>query len=156
MGSSGVGKSTIINALLGYDRFETSLVRAADSRGRHTTTFREMVTQPDGGRIIDTPGMRELQIWTDSSSLQQTFEDITELALQCRFSDCQHDTEPGCAVGKAISNGEIAAERLERYRKLERELTHLDSQLDAASRAEKKQKRRRFSKLIRNRPDKKN
>ena len=156
MGSSGVGKSTIINALLGYDRFETSLVRAADSRGRHTTTFREMVTLPDGGLIIDTPGMRELQIWSDSSSLQQNFEDITELALQCRFSDCQHDTEPGCAVGKAISNGEIAAERLERYRKLERELTHLDSQLDAASRAEKKQKRRRFSKLIRNRRDKKN
>ena len=133
-------------------RCEVVSLRLVDQRFYHLDTC--LAPLPDGGLIIDTPGMRELQIWSDSSSLQQNFEDITELALQCRFSDCQHDTEPGCAVGKAISNGEIEAERLERYRKLERELAHLDSQLDAAGRAEKKQDRRRLSKSIRNQPDK--
>jgi len=154
MGSSGVGKSTIINVLLGYDRFETGAVRDSDSRGRHTTTFREMVEIPSGGLIIDTPGMRELQVWGDVNSLSRSFEDIEEIAMGCRFRDCQHHTEPGCAIASAIESGELDQDRLERYRKLGRELAHLEGQQDAAARAEKKQERKRFARLIRNKPDK--
>tara|TARA_Y100001934_G_C12253111_1_gene726137 strand:+ start:139 stop:1209 length:1071 start_codon:yes stop_codon:yes gene_type:complete len=154
IGSSGVGKSTIINVLLGYDRFTTGAVRTTDSRGRHTTTFREMVRLPCGALIIDTPGMRELRVWADSIALEQSFEDIAELALGCKFSDCQHVSEPGCAIAKAISDGDLPAERFERYIKLRRELSELDSQQVAATRTERKQARRRISKLLRNRPDK--
>lgn len=154
MGSSGVGKSTIINSLLGFERFETSSVRADDSKGRHTTTFREMVRLPGGGLIIDTPGMREIQVWADEESLSQSFSDIEELALFCKFSDCQHDQEPGCAIRAAIADGSLEEERLVSYRKLLRELQHLEAQQDPAARAEKKQARRKFAKLIRNRVDK--
>jgi ribosome biogenesis GTPase len=154
MGSSGVGKSTLINTLLGYEKFDTGEVREGDSKGRHTTTFREMVAMPNGGLIIDTPGMRELQVWLDAASLARTFADIEELALRCRFSDCQHASEPGCAIKQAIDDSDLEVERLQRYWKLQRELDHFESQQDAASRAEKKLERRRFSKLIRNRPDK--
>ena len=154
MGSSGVGKSTLINRLLGYNRFETGAVREADSKGRHTTTFREMTQVPDGGMIIDTPGMREIQLWSDSVSLSGSFEDIEQLALSCRFSDCAHQSEPGCAVKAAIDAGELESDRLQRYEKLLREFAHLDAQESAASRAQRKQEFRRFTKLIRNRPDK--
>ncbi|MBT4160927.1 MAG: ribosome small subunit-dependent GTPase A [Gammaproteobacteria bacterium] len=154
MGSSGVGKSTVINALLGYDRFETGSVREADGTGRHTTTFREMVEIPSGGLIIDTPGMRELQVWGDASSLAQSFEDIEDLALNCKFGDCKHDTEPGCAIASAITAGELDSERLESYRKFDRELLHLKSQQSAAARAEKKEGRKRLAKHIKNRADK--
>ena len=109
---------------------------------------------PDGGLIIDTPGMRELQVWLDAASLSRTFEDIEGIALRCRFSDCQHASEPGCAIKQAIDDGDLAPERLQRYWKLQRELDHFESQQDAASRAEKKLERKRFAKLIRERPDK--
>ena len=154
IGSSGVGKSTIINGLLGYDRFETGAVREADSKGRHTTTFRELVVLPEVGLVIDTPGMREIQMWGDVSQLGGTFDDIEELALACKFSDCLHKGEPGCSVIAAIDSGELEPDRLERYRKLGRELAHLEEQQNAAARAEKKQERKKFARLIRNRPDK--
>ena len=154
IGSSGVGKSTIINALLGFERFKTGSVRSTDSRGRHTTTFREMVVLPKNGLIIDTPGLRELQIWSDSSSLQKNFADITEMALQCRFSDCRHDKEPNCAIRSAINNGDLEQNRFERYLKLERELSQLDSRLDDVSRRGKNQDSRYLSTGSHNLPDK--
>ncbi len=154
MGSSGVGKSTIINSLIGYEHFETGAVREGDSKGRHTTTFRELVPLPSGGIVIDTPGMREIQVWADESSLGKSFSDIEELALQCKFSDCKHETEPGCAIRRAIGDGSLDEERLERYEKLLRELQHLEERQDAAARAEKKLERKKFARLIRNRPDK--
>ncbi|MBQ60578.1 MAG: ribosome small subunit-dependent GTPase A [Gammaproteobacteria bacterium] len=154
LGSSGVGKSTIINALLGYARFDTGDVREDDSKGRHTTTFREMCKLASGGLIIDTPGMREIQIWTDESSLAISFADIDEYAIQCRFSDCQHNSEPDCAVQAAISGGELDSLRLESFRKFDRELTHLAEKQDAGARAENKKERKKFARTIRNRPSK--
>ncbi len=154
MGSSGVGKSTLINELIGYDRFATGKVREEDGKGRHTTTFRELVIAPNGAMIIDTPGMREIQVWADESALAKSFEDIESLAAQCKFNDCQHDSEPGCQVVGAIEQGDLEPERLTRYFKLKRELEHFESQQDAASRAGKKQERKRFSKLVRKMTDK--
>lgn len=154
LGSSGVGKSTIINALLGFEKFATGEVRADDSKGRHTTTFREMAVAEGGGLIIDTPGMRELQIWADSAALSEHFDDIEELALQCKFSDCQHESEPGCAVKQALDDGLLTGDRLASYYKLRREVAHFQTRETAATRAQRKQALQRFSKLIRNRPDK--
>ena len=102
LGSSGVGKSTLINRLLGYERQTTQQVRQRDRRGRHTTVHREMLLRPKGGVVIDTPGMRELRLWDTDQSLEDTFADITDLAQNCRFRDCRHRTEPGCAVARAI------------------------------------------------------
>lgn len=154
MGSSGVGKSTIINALLGYDKFATGEVRTDDSKGRHTTTFRELVVADSGGMVIDTPGMRELQIWADTVALDEHFDDVQDLAARCKFNDCQHQSEPGCAVTAAIAEGSLTEDRLQSYFKLKREIQHFESQENAAARARRKQEHRRFSKLIRNRPDK--
>jgi ribosome biogenesis GTPase len=154
LGSSGVGKSTIINSLIGYDRFETGAVREEDGRGRHTTTFREMAVSPNGALIIDTPGMRELQVWADSASISLSFDDIETFALNCKFRDCKHQTEPGCAITNAIETGELARERLDRYFKLVREMEHIEVQQNAGARAEKKQSRKKFAKLIKNRSDK--
>lgn len=154
LGSSGVGKSTIINQLLGYEKFDTGEVRSDDSKGRHTTTFREMVQASSGGMIIDTPGMREIQLWADGVSLSHSFQDIESLAASCKFSDCKHDTEPGCSITMAIEAGDLEPERLERYFKLAKELEHFESQQNAASRAVKKQEFKRFSKLLKNRQDK--
>jgi len=121
LGSSGVGKSTIINQLLGTDHFEVKAVREDDSKGRHTTTFRELVIAPEGGLIMDTPGMREVQLWSDESALDSIFDDIQQLTGTCKFSDCAHQREPGCAVLAAIDSGELPEERLTSYRKLQRE-----------------------------------
>jgi ribosome biogenesis GTPase len=118
MGSSGVGKSTLINRLLGDDVIETKEVRK-DDKGRHATTRRELVVVPGGGAVIDTPGMRELGI--ENANLAMTFADIDELASRCKFNDCQHEHEPGCAVRAAIEEGAIAQERLDSYRKLKKE-----------------------------------
>jgi ribosome biogenesis GTPase / thiamine phosphate phosphatase len=120
VGSSGAGKSTLVNALLGEARMRTGDVRAHDSRGRHTTTSRQLVLLPDGGLLLDTPGMREVQL-VDEDGLDAVFGDISTLAERCRFGDCRHDAEPGCAVREAVESGELAAERLEHYRRLERE-----------------------------------
>lgn len=112
VGSSGVGKSTLINGLMGQDVFATKEIREDDDKGRHTTTFRQLLKLPTGGIVIDTPpGMRELRIQT--GDLAKTFEDIEQLAAQCKFKDCQHQTEPGCAVQQAITAGELSAERFE-------------------------------------------
>ena len=120
VGSSGAGKSTLLNALLGTERMSTGETRARDGRGRHVTTHRQLVLLPGGGILVDTPGMRELQL-VDEEGLDAVFEDVATFAARCRFRDCRHDTEPGCAVHAAVASGELAPDRLAHYRKLEQE-----------------------------------
>jgi len=122
LGSSGVGKSTLINSLVGRGILETGEVRSADGKGRHVTTKRQLVMIPSGGMMIDTPGMRELQLWAEEESLQGSFEDIEELAGTCRFRDCSHQAEPGCAIREAIERGEIDESRYRSYLKLQKEI----------------------------------
>jgi ribosome biogenesis GTPase len=122
LGSSGVGKSTLTNMLSGEDIMDTGEIREEDSRGRHTTTFRNLAKLKGVGMIIDTPGMRELQLWESSSGLQETFEDVESLGRLCRFSDCTHVKEPGCAVLEAVRSGSLDIERVESYKKLKKEL----------------------------------
>jgi ribosome biogenesis GTPase len=148
LGSSGVGKSTIINAFLGSELLRTNDIRS-DGRGRHTTTHRELVPLPDGGLLLDTPGMRELQLWTVDSGLDETFSDVTELAASCRFNDCSHDGEPGCAVRAALADGSLDADRLASWEKLQRELHHLEVRLDKRLQAEERKKRRAFARSVR-------
>jgi ribosome biogenesis GTPase / thiamine phosphate phosphatase len=124
LGSSGVGKSTLVNALVGEELLATQEVREDDHRGRHTTTRRELIVLPDGGIVLDTPGIRELQLW--DADLEQTFGDVEEIARRCRFSDCAHAGEPGCAVREALDDGTLAADRWESYVKLQRELEALE------------------------------
>jgi ribosome biogenesis GTPase / thiamine phosphate phosphatase len=118
LGTSGSGKSSLVNALMGSDVVQTGEVRQADSKGRHTTTWRELVLVPSGGALIDTPGLRELGMWVDEVGIDAAFNDITDLEDECRFNDCAHLSEPGCAVLAAIAAGELEADRLESYRKL--------------------------------------
>jgi ribosome biogenesis GTPase len=139
LGSSGVGKSSIINLLLGEERFRTNEVRS-DGRGRHTTSHRELVLLPGGGLIIDTPGLRELQLWDADDGLDRAFVDVVELAARCRFSDCSHRTEPGCAIKAALTDGTLPKERWESYLKLQRELAHLERKLDPRLRSEQRKK----------------
>ena len=139
LGSSGVGKSSLINRLLGEERFRIGEVRA-DGRGRHTTTHRELVRVPGGGVIIGTPGLRELQLWDADEGLDQAFVDVAELIAECRFSDCQHRTEPGCAIKAALADGSLPAERWESYQKLQRELERLERKLDPKLRSEQRKK----------------
>ncbi len=120
VGSSGAGKSTLVNALLGEARMRTGAVRAGDARGRHVTTHRQLVVLPGGGLLLDTPGMRELQL-LDEEGIETVFSDIAALAGRCRYRDCRHDTEPGCAVKEAVDSGTLDAQRLAHYRRLERE-----------------------------------
>ncbi|HEY7381029.1 MAG TPA: ribosome small subunit-dependent GTPase A [Gaiella sp.] len=145
LGSSGVGKSTLINTLVGEERLETQEIRA-DGRGRHTTTRRELVLLPGAGLLIDTPGMRELQLWVADHGLEEAFEDVTSLFAECRFSDCAHDAEPGCAVKAALADGRLAAERWESYLKLQREIAALERRLDKSAQS---QERRRYRALSR-------
>ena len=120
LGSSGVGKSTLINRLLGEDALATNGLRN-DDRGRHTTTHREMLVLPNGAMVVDTPGMRELGMWDSTGGVEQTFRDIEELASRCRFSNCTHQNEPGCAIQAALRSGELTMERLVSYQKLMQE-----------------------------------
>ncbi len=122
IGSSGVGKSTIINRLLGREALKTQEIRQDDGKGRHTTTHRQLFLLPGGGIVIDTPGMRELQIYTGNVS--KAFEDVEEIAARCRFGDCSHTSEPGCAIRKAIEAGALSEKRLESYQKLQREASY--------------------------------
>ncbi|MDK2972866.1 MAG: ribosome biosis GTPase / thiamine phosphate phosphatase [Candidatus Sumerlaeota bacterium] len=124
VGSSGAGKSTLINAILGEERFRTGAVRASDGKGRHTTTVREMVLTPQGAVVIDSPGIRELQLLDMDEGLGEAFADIEELAAQCRFRDCTHTSEPGCAIADAIENEELDEERFASYLKLHEESEH--------------------------------
>ncbi len=121
VGSSGVGKSTLVNRLNGDERLKTAATRAADEHGRHTTTHRQLFILPGGGIVLDTPGMREMQFWDAEQGLAKTFEDIEALAPTCRFKDCAHASEPGCAVKAAAEAGTLPIERLESWRKLKSE-----------------------------------
>jgi ribosome biogenesis GTPase len=134
LGSSGVGKSTITNQLLGEERQAVRDVREDDARGRHTTTARELFQLPGGGLLIDTPGMRSMGLWDADDGLDRTFTDIEAFAADCRFTDCTHEVEPGCAVLAAIERGDLAADRLRARRKLQRELGVVTLQNDARAR----------------------
>ncbi len=136
LGSSGVGKSTLLNALAGEQRMATREIREDDGRGRHTTTHRELVLLPSGTLILDTPGMRELGLWDAESGVTATFTDIEELALACRFHDCKHHSEPGCAVRAAIEAGTLDAGRWEAYGKLQKEVAFETRKDDPRLRAE--------------------
>lgn len=148
LGSSGVGKSTLVNSLAGTGIMKTAALRP-DGRGRHTTTHRELLLIPGRGLIVDTPGMRELQLWDDAGSIDTTFDDIATLAEDCRFRDCVHATEPGCAVTAAVDNGRLGRDRLQSYHKLQRELRHLALKRDQRAAAEERRKMRAFSRSIR-------
>ncbi|WP_299796504.1 ribosome small subunit-dependent GTPase A [uncultured Shewanella sp.] len=142
IGSSGVGKSTLVNSLLGQDEQSTSEIRADDSKGRHTTTGRSLHLMPSGGLLLDTPGMRELQLADCENGVNDTFSELVTLAGQCRFGDCRHQQEPGCAVQAAISSGKLSERRLISYQKLLREQA-----LNGASIAERRAQGRSQSKL---------
>jgi ribosome biogenesis GTPase len=123
IGSSGVGKSTLVNLLVGTSIQKTQDVRGGDDKGRHTTTDRYLIRLPSGGLIIDTPGMREIQLWDAAEGVDETFEDIEALALRCKFTNCLHESEKGCAVRDALDSGEIDPARLDSFKKLRREAT---------------------------------
>lgn len=150
IGPSGVGKSTIVNLLAGGEAEATGPTRA-DGKGRHTTTWRELIRLPGGGVLLDTPGLRGLSLWESAEGIDATFADIAALITECRFADCAHQTEPGCAVLLAIDEGRLAADRLARYRKMLREQARLDARRDARARAEETARVRRFAKDVRNR-----
>jgi ribosome biogenesis GTPase len=138
VGSSGVGKSTLVNRLVGTALQTTAAVRDRDGRGRHTTTARQLIELPGGALLIDTPGMRELTPWTDTNAIEATFDDIQRLAAKCRYSDCAHDSEPGCSVRAAIDGGRLGADRLDHYRRLLKEAAFEAEKHDHALAAEKK------------------
>ncbi|MHB1533595.1 MAG: ribosome small subunit-dependent GTPase A [Acidimicrobiales bacterium] len=135
LGPSGAGKSSLVNALAGTD-LVVGAVRKGDSKGRHTTTWRELVVLPQGGAVIDTPGLRSVGLWFDEGGLAAAFSDITDRMAHCRFSDCAHEAEPGCAVQGAIVDGSLAPRRLDSYRKLEEELAWAGRRRDALALAE--------------------
>jgi len=135
LGSSGVGKSTIVNALVGEELLATQEVREDDQMGRHTTTRRELILVPSGGVVLDTPGIRELQLW--DADLEQTFGDVEEIGRRCRFSDCNHDREPGCAIREALADGSLASDRWQSYVKLQRELEAIEARRNHLLRQER-------------------
>jgi len=153
VGSSGVGKSTIVNRLLGADLMRVQDIRE-DDRGRHTTTSRHLFLLPGGGMLLDTPGMRTVLMWEGEEGLKTAFQDIEELALRCRFRDCGHSTEPGCAVQAALETGELDAGRFANYRKVGREIRHEAMKTDVRLRIEENRKWRRIHLEHRRRPDK--
>lgn len=149
LGSSGVGKSTLVNALLGEEKFKTKDVRAHDSRGRHTTRHRNLILLPERrGLLVDTPGMRELQLWSQGEGSRDTFEDILELAQGCHFTDCRHQNEPRCAVKQAIEEGALAADRLEGFLKLQDELKTLEARKDVRAQIDAKKKMKSVSQSL--------
>ena len=148
LGSSGVGKSTLVNALLGERRQATTAVREDDSRGRHMTTHRELFELPGGAFLIDTPGIRSLEIAGADDGVGVAFDDIAELAATCRFSDCRHQAEPGCAVRAALDDGRLAHDRLASHEKLERELAHAERKTDARADAAYRKRWRQIHKQV--------
>jgi ribosome biogenesis GTPase len=148
LGPSGVGKSTLVNALCGKEVLRTNQIRS-DGKGRHTTSHRELIRLPSSGLIIDTPGLRELQLWHAGGGLEKTFADIEELAASCKFSDCRHDGEPGCAVAAAVAGGELAPERLASHHKLQRELRVLALREDDLARIKERNKWKAIHKAAR-------
>jgi len=149
LGSSGVGKSSLVNALAGEEIMAVNGIREDDGKGRHTTTHRQMIMLKSGTMIIDTPGMRELGMWDVSVGLGETFAEVEQFLGKCRFSDCKHQTEPGCAIKEAIANGELSKERWESYRKLRREAKYTDDREGFLRK--KQQKNKEISKLSRRR-----
>jgi len=147
LGSSGVGKSSLINFLAGADLLKVQTVREHDDRGRHTTTHRELVLLPEGGLVLDTPGMRELQLWDGDESLQLVFDDIEALAERCFFGDCRHQDEPRCVVREAVARGTIDAGRYESYEKLQKELKYQARRKDKLSEILEKKKWKKLSRL---------
>ena len=148
LGSSGVGKSTLVNRLAGESVMRTSEVDV-DGRGRHTTTHRELIRLPSGVLVIDTPGMRELQLWSADAGLDQVFEEVVELGRSCRFADCGHTQEPGCAVTAAVANGQLSAERLASWRKLVREMARARLQQDAVASSAERARLRAMMRAVR-------
>jgi ribosome biogenesis GTPase len=145
LGSSGVGKSTLVNRFAGGELLETAAT-SAGGRGRHTTSHRELVPLPSGALLLDTPGMRELQLWAGEEMLDTTFSEISSLAAECKFSDCAHESEPGCAIRNALRDGSLAEERWSSYKKLQREIRALEIRKDARLRSEQRKKWVKFSK----------
>ena len=148
LGPSGVGKSSIVTRLVGEERLPTGEVREWDQRGRHTSVHRELVLRAVGGLIIDTPGMRELQLWEAADDLDATFDDIVNLAADCRFRDCRHDAEPGCAVKAAVTQGTLDAARYENYVKLSREQVAMEKMRDEHALREQKRRAKIGSKAL--------
>ena len=149
LGSSGVGKSTLVNRLLGEECQQVQEVRDSDSRGRHTTTWRELWPLPGGGAIIDTPGMRELQLWAGQESLDSAFDDIAEIALQCRYRDCAHGVEEGCAVQSALRDGALDEERWQSYEKLRAEVAWHERKTDLSAALAQNQRWKKIHKAMR-------
>ncbi len=144
LGPSGVGKSTLINRMAAAELMKTRAVHRS-GEGRHMTSHRELIQLPEGGMIIDTPGLREAQLWRGEEALENLFEDVEEVARECRFNDCEHRSEPGCAINAAIERGELDAARLESYRKLQRELRAVAARSDARVRSEDRRKWKQIS-----------
>jgi ribosome biogenesis GTPase len=147
VGSSGVGKSTLLNRLAGEDVAVVKEIRSDDARGRHTTTRRQLHILPDGGMVIDTPGMRELALW-DPDGVEQSFPEIDELVTTCRFGNCRHNGEPGCAIAAALASGSLEPGRLEAWNKLEREARHQLRRVDALARAQERRKWKAIGKAV--------
>lgn len=154
VGSSGVGKSTIVNCLAGEELLRVQEIREDDDRGRHTTTSRRIVLLPAGGMLLDTPGMRAVILWEGEEGLSQAFEDVETIATECRFRDCKHESEPGCAVRAALQDGSLDSGRYASYGKLQREARHQAMKTDHRLRMEEQRKWRRIHMEIRRRPDK--
>jgi ribosome biogenesis GTPase len=152
LGSSGVGKSTLINCLAGQQIMRTQEVREDDSRGRHTTSHRQLVLLPEGGLIVDTPGMRELQLWEGAE--EDAFADVATLADRCTFRDCRHISEPGCAVRKAVDDGELDAQRYQSFLKLGRELAYVERKQDLPAAVVERKRWKAIHKAIRKLPKK--
>lgn len=147
LGSSGVGKSTLINHLIGRDVQKVNEIREYDGRGQHTTTHRELILLPQGGLVLDTPGMRELHLWDGEESLHLAFDDIEDVAGSCYFSDCQHGDEPRCAVREALAEGRIDVARYQSYKKLQKELKHVARKQDISAQITEKKKWKKLSRL---------
>lgn len=148
LGPSGAGKSSLVNRLVGYELLPTGEVRPWDARGRHTSVHRQLVVREAGGLIIDTPGMRELQLWDTGATVEQSFPDIAEVAAACRFRDCRHDREPGCAVKAAVSEGRIPADRYDSFLKLQQEQDEVAERRDARDLIESRRQGRIMGKAL--------
>lgn len=149
IGSSGVGKSTLANRLLGDDHLATGAIREADHRGRHTTTRRELLMLPQGAVLIDTPGIRELGVWLDGDGLDSAFPEVEELAGSCRYRDCRHEDEPGCAIRDAVEQGRLEAERVASLAKLRREAEVSEARRTPSGRHQQRRRDRVFARLVR-------